>query len=201
MENKTIGEALTLASRSPRRTEILRNLRIPHHTIPADIDEEAVDGPPDLQAHRLAERKALAVVSKAQTRLVLGSDTVVALGNRAFGKPRDRAEAHEMLATLSGKTHRVHTGVALVNRESGSVLSRLTTTEVEFSPLERARIEWYLNSGEWRGVAGAYRIQGIGGCFIPRIHGSYSGVMGLPIETIYSMLCEYQFAWAGSVTM
>ena len=86
-------ERITLASRSPRRTEILHSLQIPHQALPADIDEEAATGSPEFQAHRLAERKALAVVSQAETRLVLGSDTVVAVDGHALGKPRDRAEA------------------------------------------------------------------------------------------------------------
>ena len=194
-------ERLTLASRSPRRTEILRNLHIPHETLPADIDEDSVTGSPRFIAHRLAERKALAVISRAETRLILGSDTVVALGEEALGKPRDRKEAEGMLYALSGRSHTVYTGVALVDRSRGTILSRLTTTEVEFSPLGDGEISWYLDTGEWEGVAGGYRIQGVGGCFIPRIHGSYSGVMGLPIETIYSMLSQYQFAWTGSVSM
>lgn len=194
-------ERITLASRSPRRQELLDRLGISHASVPADIDEEAVGGAPPVMAQRLAERKALSVADRAETRLVLGADTVVARGTEALGKPRDLADARRMIETLSGRDHEVHTGVAVLETTTGAVLSNVSTTTVHFAPLSDTEIDWYLATGEWQDVAGGYRIQGLGGCFIPRIDGSYTGVMGLPIDSIYSMLCQYHFTWTGSEPM
>lgn len=190
-----MGESLTLASRSPRRSQILHRLGIPHETIPADIDEDGITGDPAQIARTLAEEKAAAVRPRAATRLLLAADTVVALGNLALGKPRDRSEAKRMLEMLTGRAHEVHTGICVTDLENGTSRSEISTTVVHFSNLTSGEIEWYLDSGEWQTVAGGYRIQGLGGCFIPRIEGSYTGVMGLPIETLYSMLSGYQFTW------
>lgn len=195
------AERITLASRSPRRTELLDTLGILHDTLPADIDEEAVIGSPQVQAQRLAERKALTVAPRAGTRLILGADTIVAVGEAALGKPTDREDARGMIGRLTGAAHQVHTGVAVIDALTGAILSDVSTTSVRFRPMSAEEIDWYLETGEWRGVAGGYRIQGIGGCFIPRIDGSYTGVMGLPIETVYSMLTAYNFTWTGSDPM
>lgn len=195
------SERITLASRSPRRTELLHGLGIAHTTIPADIDEEAVRGAPPVQAQRLAERKALTVAPQATTRLILGADTIVAVGADALGKPADRGEAKNMIERLIGEKHEVHTGVAVIDARTGSILSSVSTTVVRFRVMSDDEIDWYLETREWQGVAGGYRIQGVGGCFIPRIDGSYTGVMGLPIETVYSMLSAYYFTWTGSDPM
>lgn len=194
-------ERITLASRSPRRRELLDRLGISHSSVPADIDEEAVGGPPPVMAQRLAERKALAVADRASTRLVLGADTVVAQGDLALGKPTDEQDARRMVKSLSGRDHAVHTGVAILETTTGAVLSTVSTTTVRFAEMSDAEIDWYLATGEWRDVAGGYRIQGLGGCFIPRIVGSYTGVMGLPIDSIYSILAQYHFTWTGSEPM
>ncbi|MFP4409583.1 MAG: Maf family protein [Spirochaetaceae bacterium] len=194
-------ERITLASRSPRRTELLERLGILHDTLPADIDEEAVGGAPPVMAQRLAERKALAVADRSSTRLVLGADTVVAMGTEALGKPRDRADARRMIESLAGRDHEVHTAVAILENTTGAILSDVSTTTVHFAPMSKAEIDWYLATDEWQDVAGGYRIQGLGGCFIPRINGSYTGVMGLPIDSVYSMLCRYHFTWTGSEPM
>ncbi|MFP4300653.1 MAG: Maf family protein [Spirochaetaceae bacterium] len=194
-------ERITLASRSPRRTELLERLGILHDTLPADIDEEAVGGAPPVMAQRLAERKALAVADRSSTRLVLGADTVVAMGTEALGKPRDRADARRMIESLAGRDHEVHTAVAILENTTGAILSDVSTTTVHFAPMSEAEIDWYLATDEWQDVAGGYRIQGLGGCFIPRIDGSYTGVMGLPIDSVYSMLCRYHFTWTGSEPM
>lgn len=196
-----MDERITLASRSPRRTALLERLGIPHDTLPADIDEEAVGGAPPVMAQRLAERKALAVADRAATRLVLGADTVVAMGTEALGKPADLPEARRMIESLAGREHEVHTGVAILERSTGAILSRVSTTRVLFAPMSSTEIDWYLATNEWRDVAGGYRIQGLGGCFIPRIEGSYTGVMGLPIDSIYSILAQYHFTWTGSEPM
>ena len=196
-----MDERITLASRSPRRTELLERLGIPHDTIPADIDEEDVGGAPPVMAQRLAERKALAVADRSSTRLVLGADTVVAMGTEALGKPSDMADARRMIKSLAGREHQVHTGVAILDNKTGAILSNVSTTEVTFAPMSASEIDWYLGTGEWQDVAGGYRIQGLGGCFIPRIDGSYTGVMGLPIDSIYSILAQYHFTWTGSEPM
>ncbi|MFW5811516.1 MAG: Maf family protein [Alkalispirochaetaceae bacterium] len=190
-----MAERITLASASPRRTEILTALGIPHLTLPANIDEESVTGAPAAVAQLLAGQKAAAVSDISTTRLLLAADTVVAVGDEALGKPKDRDDAHRMLDLLQGRVHQVHTGVCLADTLRGEQIEGLSTTLVHFSPLSKEEIRWYLDSGEWEGVAGGYRIQGLGSCLIPRIEGSYSGVMGLPIQTLYSMLSRYQFTW------
>ncbi|HET7839453.1 MAG TPA: Maf family protein, partial [Rectinemataceae bacterium] len=125
-------------------------------------------------------------------RLVLAADTLVCVSDRgsetALGKPRDLAEARSMIALLSGRSHQVHTGLALLDRWSGRLETVRSDSTVHFAKMEAEEIEAYLDTGEWRGVAGAYRVQGAAALHIARIEGSWSGIVGLPIHELYVIL-------------
>ena len=172
---------LHLASTSPRRREILQTLGIEFDVVPVETDERRLDGEtPGEMVLRLAIAKAEAAT---HGEFVLAADTVVVLGDRVLGKPRDADDAVEMLLALSGRRHAVMTGVALkAPEETRAVLS---ATDVKFREIGRDEAYRYWHSGEPCDKAGAYGIQGIGGMFVKAIEGSYSGVMGLPVfETV-----------------
>lgn len=186
---------LILASASPRRRQLLSELRVCFEVRPGEVDEQPLAGeaPEDL-ARRLAAAKALAVartLAPGEDALpVLGADTVVALGGQALGKPGDPGEARAILRRLSGREHAVHTGLALVRGRRGSLRTRVATTTVVFRPLAEEEIERYVAGGEPMDKAGAYAIQGQGGCFVRRIEGSRSNVVGLPLEETRALLRE-----------
>ena len=175
---------LILASGSPRRKELLASVGIvPDAILPPDIDEtpQARELPRPYAA-RLAAEKSAAVPADNQT-IVLAADTVVAAGRRILGKPQDADEAGRFLTLLSGRRHRVITGVAV--RLEGRVSTREVETAVKLKRLSAREIDDYIASEEWRGKAGGYAIQGIGAAFIPWINGSYTNVVGLPlVETL-----------------
>ena len=175
-------QTLVLASASPRRLDLLRQVGIePDRTLPADLDETPLrDETPRRLALRLAESKAAAVAAQAPDAFVLAADTVVALGRRLLGKAEDEAEARAWLGLLSGRAHRVFTGVAVIS-PSGRRAMRLGEARVRFKRLTDQEIDAYVASGEWRGKAGAYAIQGRAGGFVIDVHGSYSAVIGLPL--------------------
>lgn len=176
-----------LASASPRRLDLLAQVGLrPVAVDPADIDETpAPEELPRAYAARMACEKAEAVAARRPADLVLAADTVVAAGRRILGKARDPDEARAFLRLLSGRRHRVMTGIALRCGVSGRRWDRLVETAVRFKRLSEQEIDGYLASGEWRGKAGAYAIQGLGAAFVPAINGSYSNVVGLPIvETL-----------------
>lgn len=170
-----------LASASPRRRQLLEQLGLTFSVHPADIDESVRPGEaPAAYVARLAAEKAVAVASPG--RVVLAADTTVDLEGEIFGKPGDGLEAAAMLRRLSGRTHLVHTGVA-VNAEVFVVCS-----EVRLIELTESAIEWYVSTGEPLDKAGAYAIQGAGGAFVAAINGSFSGVVGLPlVETLAAL--------------
>jgi septum formation protein len=179
--------SLILASASPRRRDLLRQIGIESDDVaPADVDEtpRPAERPRDL-ARRLAEAKARAAARPGA--VTLAADTVVAVGRRILPKATEEAEARACLELLSGRNHRVFTGVAVVG-PGGALASRVTETRVTFKRLDRAEIEAYLASGEWRGKAGGYAIQGRAGAFVPRIVGSYSAVVGLPLAETAALL-------------
>lgn len=183
--------SLVLASKSPRRRELLQALGLPVTIRSADIDEtprpgEAVD---DLVL-RLATSKAKAVPA-AEDDLVIGADTEVVLDGRAFGKPADEDDALCMLAALSGRSHRVLTGVAVCGH--GRVATALSATEVRFRDIDPDEARHYWQTGEPRDKAGAYAIQGRGGLFVEAISGSYSGVVGLPVFETAALLRRFGF--------
>lgn len=179
---------LVLASSSPRRIELLARVGIvPDHIDPADIDETPLKGetPPRLAA-RLATTKAQVVAARRPEAVVIAADTVVAVGRRFLEKAADEAEATRFLKLLSGRNHRVFTGVAVVR--NGRVSSRVNETRVTFKPLSQAEIAAYVAGGDWRGKAGGYGIQGPAAAFIQRIVGSHSSVMGLPLYEAVQLL-------------
>ena len=176
---------LVLASASPRRVELLALVGItPDRIEPADIDETPLKGetPPRL-AERLAVSKARAAAERAPDAVVLAADTVVAVGRRFLEKAADEAEAARFLKLLSGRGHRVLTGVAVA--AGGRIAHRVVETRVRFKQLSDDEIRAYVASDEWRGKAGGYGIQGRAGAFVIRLVGSYPAVMGLPLfETV-----------------
>ncbi len=180
---------LVLASASPRRTELLSRVGIAHEVSPSRADETPRAGePPRECASRLAAAKAAAVAAARPGALVLAADTVVEHGGEALGKPGDEREAAAMLERLSGEVHAVTTAVALVG--PGASESVRVTTEVEMRPLSRAEIEDYVSSGEWRGKAGAYAIQGIAAAFVLEVRGSVTNVIGLPLAEVIELLAR-----------
>lgn len=186
---------LVLASASPRRLALLEQAGIrPDALMPGDLDETPLKGerPRDL-ALRLARAKAEAGHAGLSTRpdlagaYVLGADTVVSVGRRILPKAELVDEAAQCLRLLSGRAHRVHTGVALVT-PGGAVRTRVVETRLRFRRLGSEDLESYLASGEWRGKAGAYAIQGIAGAFVVKLVGSYTGVVGLPLHETVNLL-------------
>ncbi|HEX8661758.1 MAG TPA: Maf family nucleotide pyrophosphatase [Brevundimonas sp.] len=176
---------LVLASASPRRIELLALVGItPDRVDPADIDETPLrDETPTRLAARLAVSKSQAVAARSPDAVVLAADTVVAVGRRLLEKAADEAEAARFLKLLSGRNHRVFTGVAVT--AAGRTTQRVVDTRVSFKVLSDAEIAAYVASGEWRGKAGGYGIQGRAGAFVTRLVGSYPAVMGLPLfETV-----------------
>lgn len=180
---------LVLASASPRRRDLLAQIGIvPDAVEPADLDETPLPGElPGPHAARLAHDKAEAVAVRHPGAWVLGADTVVACGRRILPKPEEAAEARRCLLRLSGRGHRVYGGVCIVG-PSGAVRRRLVQTVVRFKRLEETEIERYLASGEWRGKAGGYAIQGQAAAFVRSVNGSYSNVVGLPLFEVSQLL-------------
>ena len=173
---------LVLASASPRRLDLLRQIGIePDRIDPADIDEIAQPGElPPSHAMRLAEEKARAVMPRHPGAFILAADTVVACGRRILPKPADPATARSCLELLSGRRHRVHSGIAVVDPHERLTLRRVDS-HVAFKRLSEAEIAAYLRSGEWQGKAGGYAIQGRAAALIRWVSGSYSNVVGLPL--------------------
>ncbi len=178
---------LVLASASPRRLALLAQIGIePDEVIAADIDETPLEGEtPRLLALRLARAKVEA--AQAQDAIVLAADTVVALGRRVLPKAESETEARACLALLSGRSHRVYTGVA-VRGLNKQVRARLSETRVAFKRLSDTEVKAYVASGEWRGKAGGYAVQGHAARFISQIIGSYSAVVGLPLYETANLL-------------
>lgn len=180
---------LILASASPRRRDLLRQIGIaPDAIVPADIDESPKkDELPHRLALRLAEEKARAVAPDHEGDFVLAADTVVGCGRRILPKAGTEAEARQCLDLLSGRRHRVTTGMALV-RPTGEMVSRRVTTIVTFKRLTRTEREAYVASGEWEGKAGGYAIQGMADAFVKTLNGSWSNVVGLPLHDCTALL-------------
>lgn len=173
---------LVLASASPRRLELLARIGVvPDAVRPVDLDETPQKAElPARLAIRLARAKAAAAHALAPDALVLAADTVVGVGRRILGKPADEAEARRFLGLLSGRRHRVMTGVCLI-RPDGKATERLVTTILAFQRLTEAQIDAHLASGEWRGVAGGYQIQKRAEAWVRFLSGSHSNVVGLPL--------------------
>jgi septum formation protein len=178
---------LILASASPRRLDLLARIGVvPDAVIPAEIDETPLKGElPHRHAERLAAEKAAAIAVPGS--LVLAADTVVAAGRRILPKAEDEATARQCLKLLSGRRHRVHSAVTLIDGE-GKARHRLSTTIVTFKQLTAREIDAYLATGEWQGKAGGYAIQGSAEAFVRFLAGSHSGVVGLPLFETRALL-------------
>ncbi len=173
---------IVLASSSPRRREILEKLGIAFDIIPSNADEGGVTGSADETVMILAARKAKSVAEKLSDALVIGCDTLVALENYVFGKPESTAQAEEMLSRLSGNTHRVLSGLCLIDTATGETRVSREETFVSFKALSPEEIRAYVVSGEPMDKAGAYAIQGGAGKFVSEVKGSYDNIVGFPSE-------------------
>lgn len=184
---------LHLASKSPRRRELLSMLGLDFGILDLDLPETpAPDEPPEDYVRRVAREKAgaglLRMAGQPQA-VVLGADTEVVLDGRIFGKPVDADDAAAMLRTLSGRTHAVISAISMVS--AGRELHAVSVSQVTFAALDDDAVSAYLDAGEWAGKAGAYAIQGLAQCFISQLSGSYSGVMGLPLHETTQLLRQF----------
>lgn len=180
---------LILASASPRRLQLLAQVGVtPHQVDPADIDETPQkDELPRRLALRLAQEKAQAVAPRHPDAYVLAADTLVAVGRRILNKPADEAEARKMLGLLSGRAHRVMTGVAVI-APGGKMASRLSETRLHFKQLSAREIDRFIASGDWVDAAGGYKIHQTAGAFATQLSGSFTGVVGLPLYETLNLL-------------
>ena len=188
---------LILASASPRRLDLLARIGVvPDAVDPADIDESVHKGElPRVHALRLACAKAVAVALRHPEALVLGADTVVAVGRLILPKVEDEATLRRCMALLSGRRHRVLTGVAVVLPD-GELRSRVVETMIAMKRLSAEEIDYYAGHGEWRGKAGGYALQGYGEVYVRHMAGSYSNVVGLPLGETRHLLKSAGFALA-----
>ena len=192
-------EPIILASSSPRRQEILKLLNIPFKVIIPNIDEtisSAIE--PEEIPEFLARDKVTAVIHslppQQEILWILGADTIILKEGKIFGKPDSRAQAEAFLREFSGKTHQVITSVVLYNGRKKTFVSKNAVTKVTFSELSDKEINWYLDTEEWHGAAGGYRIQSLASCFIKSIEGTQSCVTGLPIFELYDMFKEQGYS-------
>ena len=184
---------IILASASPRRKELLEQVGAEFEIFPAVGEEIITDSSPQQAVLDLAAQKAAEVAAKVrEDAIILGADTVVAFGDKILGKPKNEADAKQMLSLLSGKTHSVYTGVSIVVRQSGESQSYsfYEETEVTMYPLSEQQILSYIRTKEPMDKAGSYGIQGKGAVFIEKIQGDYNNVVGLPIARVFRTLEE-----------
>lgn len=188
---------LVLASSSPRRLELLRQVGIePDLVDPADIDETpGRDETPRRLVLRLALEKAGAVAARHPGAFVLGADTLVAVGTRILGKPEDEADARRMMTLLSGRSHKVFTGVAVI-APGGKVSSRVVETRLGFKRITPQELDAFIAGRDWTDAAGAYKIHKLAGAFVTKLQGSYTGVVGLPLYETVNMLTG--LGWRGA---
>jgi septum formation protein len=180
---------LVLASASPRRADLLRLIGLRFETRPTGVDETPHPGEPapDL-ALRLAREKAAAAAASPGPSLVVAADTLVVLDGEVLNKPADKDEAARFLARLAGRTHEVMTGLAIRTHPEERLETELAVSRVTFAPMSREEIAWYAGSGEGLDKAGAYALQGIGSIFVRSVDGSYTNVIGLPMDRLYPYL-------------
>ncbi len=182
---------IVLASSSPRRIRLLRELGVEFtHMDPTGKEDNSILDPGKRVEYN-SLTKAMSLVNSQEKALIIGSDTVVHLNKRILGKPKDEADAKLMLRELSGNCNQVYTGISIVNSTSRRTLTRYTITKVWFKNLSDSAINEYVSSGEPLDKAGAYGIQGLGGELVDRFEGSYSNVIGFPLELLFEMLQEF----------
>jgi len=185
---------LVLASASPRREEILKQLNLKFTIVPSKIDEDSfkIDDPVEL-VKTLAAEKAKSVSELVEDAVVIAADTVVVYDDQILGKPGGKLEAKKMLKKLSSNQHQVITGLAVLNSQSGERYVDFNITDVKIKALSESEIDNYVETGEPLGKAGAYAIQGLGGLFVEEIRGSYYSVMGLPIHQLAQLLDKFNY--------
>jgi septum formation protein len=184
-----MADQLVLASTSPRRSELLKQVGLGFRAVPSGIEEDLVKGEsPKAHVLRLAEKKALKVGSEYPDHWVIAADTIVYVGHSILGKPKDQEEAIKMLRRLSGKEHRVLTGFSVYHMGKGKGDREAVQTAVKVKRLTPDEMEWYVRTGEPFDKAGGYAIQGIGSFMIESIKGSYTNVVGLPLCEVIEML-------------
>lgn len=187
-----MGKRLVLASASPRRAELLKQVGVHPDIITSDVLEDiSKEMPVGELVQALALKKAQAVADSVQEGLIIGADTVVAKENRLLGKPADFQEAVEMISSLSGSAHSVLTGVAVVGQPEGRTVTGFEETKVFFKKLSKEEIISYVKTGECMDKAGAYGIQGRGSLLVERIEGDYFNVVGLPLQLLNRMLGKW----------
>ncbi len=184
---------LVLASRSPRRAEILKAIGWPFEAVAANIDESRADSEAAVPyVRRLAQTKAEKVAKDLPSRLVLGADTVVVVDDEILGQPSDAEDARRMLKLLSGKWHDVLTAVALLRAGDNRSVVDHEKTRVRFAEMSIAEIDWYVATGEPMDKAGAYAVQGSAALFIEEIEGDYFNIVGLPVRLVYKLVRKIQ---------
>ena len=178
-----------LASASPRRKEILQNTKLNFDIQKSDIEEVILENEsPEDMVVRLAYEKAFDVAKRNTDRLVIGADTIVALDNEVLGKPKDQTEAYQMIKRLSNKTHKVITGISLINLKENKIIKDYVVSFVTFKDLSEDSIKDYINTNESLDKAGAYGIQGYGALLVKNIQGDYFNIVGLPISRLSDLL-------------
>ena len=183
-----------LASKSPRRVEILEKIVKEFEVVQSNFDENTIEFKGDIEKYvkDLSRNKAIEVSKRLnEPSIVIAADTVVFQNGKVLEKPKNEEDAFSMLSSLSGNTHKVYSGICLINTYDDTVVTDCDCTEVRFSELNPRQIRNYINSGEPMDKAGAYGIQGLGGAFVERIEGCYYNVMGLPLNKLYKALENY----------
>lgn len=183
---------IILASASPRRKEILQNTKLKFEIQKSNIDEVVLENESPLNmVVRLAHEKAFDVAQKNREKLVIGADTIVVLDDEVLGKPKDKNEAYQMIKKLSNKTHKVITGISLINLKQGIVVNDYVVSLVTFKDLSEDSIKDYINTNESLDKAGAYGIQGYGALLVDNIQGDYFNIVGLPISKLSDLLKDH----------
>lgn len=192
MLDGTSPPSIVLASASPRRRELLAGIGLSFVVEPAQFEEAGVDAPtPEEWVKAVARGKAAEVAARHPDALVIGADTAVLVDGEVLGKPKDAADAYRMLRLLSGRTHRVVTGVALIRRNQQRERLHVESTDVTFGPLDDDQIQRYIATGEPMDKAGAYGIQEYGATLVRAVKGCYFNVVGLPLYSLAQMLREF----------
>ena len=191
MKKPPDNPSIILASKSPRRRNLLQKAGIQFSVIPSNFEENSVTATsPRSYVETLARSKALDISAKHPDSWVIGADTIVLIGGNILGKPGSRADAHAMLDSLSNRTHQVLTGFCICCGSTNRIVSDIVTTDVLFKKLSSREIEWYIDTGEPFDKAGAYAIQGLGMLLVKSINGSYTNVVGLPVCEVAEILME-----------
>lgn len=180
---------LLLASTSPARRALLDGLGLPYRAVPPEVEEVVPDGTPVVQAvAQLAERKARAVADRSPRCLVIGADQLVSLDGAALGKPPDEAAAFAQLKSLVGRSHEIVTGVCVVG--PGYLVTEVDVARLHVRPMSDDEVRGYVATGEWKGCAGGYRVEGRGQALFARIEGDRTSVQGLPMQRVVRLLRE-----------